>query len=32
MQATLALSGRTIAYPLTEGFTETFSQGILRLF
>jgi hypothetical protein len=27
MQATLALPGRTIAYPLTEGFTETFTEG-----
>jgi hypothetical protein len=27
MQATLALPGRTITYPLTEGFTETFTEG-----
>jgi hypothetical protein len=27
MQATLSLPGRTITYPLTEGFTEAFPEG-----
>ena len=29
--ATLALPGRTIANPLTEGFTETFTEGLSGL-